>query len=287
MFPKLKRLLLVTDGSLYSEGAIREAISFAKKCSSRLYAIFALETNPEYETIGSNFFEEEEAEAIRHLESIKTRAVESGVSCETIFRHGEADHYVVDEAADKKVDMIITGRRGRKGLAKVLMGEVAAKIIAHAPCKVLVVPKAAKIRCRNILIATNGSNHSSAAISEAVGIAKCCGSSIVAVSTVRADTELKKAKSNVHKVVEMAQEEGLAVEALTPFGKCHDAVIETAGGRGVDLIVMGTNGEKGVKRLLMGSTTEKVIGNAACAVLVVKSDKISEREVCYEQSVAG
>lgn len=69
----------------------------------------------------------------------------------------------VDEAAEKKVDMIVIGRRGRKGLMKVLMGEVAANVIGHAPCKVLVVPKAAKIEYKTILVATDGSEHSQAA----------------------------------------------------------------------------------------------------------------------------
>ena len=55
---KLEKLLLATDRSEYSEGAVREAINFAKTCSSRLTILSVLETNPEYETIGSKFFEQ-------------------------------------------------------------------------------------------------------------------------------------------------------------------------------------------------------------------------------------
>ena len=279
MFPKLKKLLLVTDGSLYSEGAIREAISFTRKCSGKLYAMFVLETDPEYEIIGSNFFDREKAEAISHLESIKTRASREGVDCETIFHHGgKAYQYVVDKAAEKMADMIIIGRRGRKGLAKLFIGETAAKVITHTSCNVLVVPKAAKIRCKKILVATNGSNHSSAAISEAIGIAKWCGTSIVAVSSIFSDNELEDAKSNVNKVVELAQEEGLPVEVLTPFGKTSDAVIEVPTGRGIDLIVMGRYGKQGVKKLFKGSPTEKVIGNTGCAVLVAKSQQSLDKK---------
>ena len=50
-----------------------------------------------------------------------------------------------------------------------------------------------------------------------------------------------------------------------------DPIVETAGGRGVDLIVMGAYGKTGVKKFLMGSATEKVIGSAGCAVLVAKA----------------
>ncbi len=267
---KLEKLLLATDRSKFSEGPIREAISFAKKCSSRLYVISVLETNPEYETIGSKYFEKEEEEVVKHLKSIKTRAEEEGLKCETIFLSGdEPFKYIVDEAEEKNIDMIVIGRRGRKGLAKLLMGSVAAKVIGYAPCKVLVVPKAAKIGYQKILIATDGSKHSIAAVAEAIGIAKRCGTSIIAISSWLTDDEMKGAKLNTDHVLEMARKEGIDAEALNPRGRSYESIVETASGRGVDLIVMGTYGQTGFKKILMGSTTERVIGLSGCAVMVI------------------
>jgi nucleotide-binding universal stress UspA family protein len=135
----------------------------------------------------------------------------------------------------------------------------------------LVVPRAAKIEYRNILVATDGSEHSNAAVTEAIGIAKRCGSTILAVSVLRDAHEREEATAHVNKVVALAHQEGIPVEPLTPVGRSFDVIVETAGGRGVDLIVMGTYGKTGLKKFLMGSSTEKVIGNAGCAVLVVKS----------------
>ncbi len=270
---KLDKLLLATDRSTFSEGAVREAINFAKKCSSRLYVISILETNPQYETIGADVYNKEEAEALKYLESIKAAALQEELpSCEAVLHYGEEPYrIIVDEAAGKKVDMIIIGRRGRSGLMKVLMGRVAAKVIGHAPCKVLVVPRAARIEYRNILVATDGSGHSIAAASEAIGIAKRCGSHIIALSTAHSEKELEEAKANVNTVVEMARSENITAEAITLIGRSHDIIVETAGGRSVDLIVMGTYGKTGIKRLLMGSSTEKVVGHAGCAVLVARA----------------
>jgi len=59
---KLEKLLLATDRSVFSEGAVEEAINFAKYCSSKLYVLSVLESNPEYETIGADFFKKEEEE---------------------------------------------------------------------------------------------------------------------------------------------------------------------------------------------------------------------------------
>jgi nucleotide-binding universal stress UspA family protein len=269
---KLEKLLLATDGSQYSEGAIDEAINLAKKCTSMLYAVSVLETNPEYETIGAKVFEKEEADLLSHLESIKSKAAKEGLVCETVLHEAiDPAQVIVDEASEKKVDVIVIGRHGHKGLLKLLMGEIAEKVVGHAPCKVLVVPKAAKIGYRTILVATDGSAHSDAAVTEALTIAKYCGSNVIALSVVHDDGEIEEARANVNKVVELGQRESISVEALTPGGRSYDVIVETACGRGVDLIVVGAYGRTGIKRLLMGSTTEKVIGNAGCAVLVAKA----------------
>ena len=207
---KLETLLLATDRSAFSEGAEREAINFAKKCSTRLYIMTVLESNPEYETIGANVFRKEEEEARKFLETLKGKALQEGVECEVALREGDEPYrQIVDEAAGKKADMIIIGKHGRTGLLKLLMGKVAANVIGHAPCKVLVVPKAAKIAFQKILIATDGSAHSIAATSEAIGIAKRTGSLVLALSAANSEPELEEAKKNVSIVLEMARKEGI------------------------------------------------------------------------------
>ena len=271
---KAEKLLLATDGTQYSEGAIREAISFAKKCSSTLYAMSVIEMDVEYESVAQKHIDLEEQERIKHLSSIKLRAEGEGVPCETfICSDNSPEKCIVDEAEKRQVDMIIMGKRGAKGLMKLMMGEVVAKVIKNAPCKVLVVPKEAMISYQNILVATDGSKYSEAAAADGVGIAKRCGSSLFALSAARSDDELAEAKANVAKIVTMAQKEGVPVEPLTPHGRSYEAIVEVAGGRGVDLIVMGTYGKTGLDKILMGSSTEKVIGQTHCAVLVSKASR--------------
>ena len=85
------------------------------------------------------------------------------------------------------------------------------------------------------------------------------------------DEDIDKAKVHAGDIVLAAQRAGLTAETITPVGKPAEAISELAGGRGVDLIVMGTYGRTGLRKLLMGSTTQKVIGMAGCAVLVVSA----------------
>lgn len=289
-----EKLLLPTDCSEFSEGAIREAVNLAKTCSSKLFVISVIETNPEYESIAPQLIEKAEKETRQHLESVKNRAAKEGVDCEIIARQGEDPYkYIVDEAAKHQVSMIIMGRRGRKGLKRLMMGSVTAKVIGHSPCNVLVVPRAARLEFRKILIATDGSKYSNAAASEAVAIAKRCGASLIAASVVPYESisplgivhsemqwELiteesrKAAESNIKNVKEIAEKEDVKIEELILEGRPYEAIINAAKEKGVDLIVVGSHGRTGLDRLLMGSVTERIIGHADCAVLVVRAIKI-------------
>lgn len=269
---KAEKLLLSTDGSDYSEGAIREAISFAKKCSSRLCAMSVIETNPEYETIGAQQLEKQDVKLLNHLDSVRQRAAAEGVTCDVFLCHREQPHEcIVEEARKRQADMVIIGRRGVKGLKRLFVGEVAAKVISAAPCKVLVVPREARIGYRRILIATDGSDDSTAAVSEGIGIARRCGSDVIALSVARSDREVQRARDLADAVVDAARREGLAAEGIAPKGKADEKIVEVAGGHSADLIVMGTFGSTGIGDLLMGAVTERVIGSAGCGVMVVRA----------------
>lgn len=287
---RVETLLLATDGSEFSEGAIGESIKLAKKCSNRLAAISVIETNPELEAIAPQVTEKAEKSARGHLEAVQERAKKEGVECNIIIRVGEDSFkYIVDEAVKHKITMIVIGRRGRSGLKRLMMGSVTSRVIGHAPCNVLVVPKAARVEFKSIVIATDGSKYSLATTSEAIGLAKQNKSELTVISVVpselmtptdidftmaqkelMADKEMHEAEENVKAVKEAAQKEGVAIKAFVMSGKPADAIIEIARDKNADLIVLGSHGRTGLEKLLMGSVAERVIVLAPCAVLVVK-----------------
>ncbi|HUI44429.1 MAG TPA: universal stress protein [Nitrospirota bacterium] len=267
----LERLLLATDGSKFSEGAIREALSLAKQCASRLTAISVVQTNLEFEAAIPQMDEKWEDEALKHLESIKEKASREGIACKIMAVRGEEPHQEIVHAAEQnQVNMIIVGRHGRTGLLRLLMGSVTAKVIGHTPCSVLVVPPDAKIECRNILIATDGSRYSGAAAREAIGIAKKCGSSLVVLSVASSETELRSARDNVQKVIDAGKIEGVLIEAVTLIGRPYEVIVNTSRQKRADLIIVGSHGRTGLERLLIGSVAERVIGHSETAVLIAK-----------------
>ena len=285
-----ERLLLATDGSEFSEGAIREAIRMARRCSSKLTIISVIETNPEFESMAPSVLEKREKEVRSHLEAVQARAKKEGVACEITLHEGEDSYkYIVDEAVKQKSSMIIMGRRGKKGFRRLVMGSTTSWTIGHAPCSILVVPRAAQVEFKSIVVATDGSPHSAAAASEAIGIAKRNSARLTVIAVVPADIamptdidfaaiqrekladqEMQAAEKNARAVKEAAQQAGVDAQAFVMSGKPADAIMEIAKDKVADLVVVGSHGRTGLDRLLMGSVAERVIVLSSCAVLVAK-----------------
>jgi nucleotide-binding universal stress UspA family protein len=266
---KIGNLLISTDGSEFSEGAIREGIKLSKSFSAKATALSVIEYNPEFEALAPDLVEKHETGALSHVQSVKERAEKEAVACETLIKRSVNPYaQIVEEASGLNPDMIVMGRRGRTGLMRLLMGSVTARVVGHSPVNVLVVPRAAKPELKNILVATDGSKYSEAAAYEAVCLAKSAGGSITAISV--ADTDMKEAEENVAKVKQAAEAEGVKVEALAEKGSPYEVIVNKARAKNADLIVMGSHGRSGIRKLLMGSVTERVIGHTEGAVLVVR-----------------
>jgi nucleotide-binding universal stress UspA family protein len=63
---------------------------------------------------------------------------------------------------------------------------------------------------------------------------------------------------------------GIHVDTRVSVGSAASLVLETAAGRDVDLIVVGTHGRKGGAHLFLGSVAETVVRSATCPVLVTR-----------------
>jgi nucleotide-binding universal stress UspA family protein len=267
-----KNLLLVTDGSEFSEGAVKEAIRVAGASKAKLTALTVVEFNPEFEALAPDAVEKMETDARNYIDSVKVRAEKEGVSCEALVRRGVTPHeQIVEEAGKLNADAIVMGRRGRTGIMRLLMGSVTARVVGHAPGNVFVVPRAGELTFKNILVATDGSTCSEVASDWAVGLAKASAGSVIAISVAEDEKAMDEAKTCVEKVKEIAGKEGVKSETMVEKGKAAEAIVGTAKQKGCDLIVLGSHGRTGVSRLLMGSVAERVIGHAEGAVLVVKA----------------
>jgi hypothetical protein len=136
-----EKILVAVDGSDFSETAVDQAISLGGICNSEIFVISVVDLYPEQMEVAPALVEKMSQEVRQHLDKAKKKVDKANIPCETIVHMGGKPHeFIVQEAKDKRIDLICMGTHGRSGIKRVLMGSVAQNVIGQAPCPVLVVP---------------------------------------------------------------------------------------------------------------------------------------------------
>jgi nucleotide-binding universal stress UspA family protein/uncharacterized membrane protein YfcA len=267
-----RHILLATDGSEYSEGAIRVAAALARRNDARLFIASIAVYNPEYASTVPGLEQVALDQAGRNVAGAVQAA--AGIEHDVVIAEAE-DPYrgIVDAANEDRADLIVMGRRGKRGLARAMVGDATARVIGHAPCNVLVAPRGAAEWHKCILVATDGSRHGDAAARLAGHLALEWQLPLTVVSAVlpsHNEQRRREAVTAIDRVKAGLAALPVTVTGVVAEGRPEQVILDQAGKAGADLIVIGTHGRTGLDRLLMGSVAERVIGFAACPVLAVK-----------------
>ncbi len=270
---KLKSILMATDGSEFSVGAQRVAIALAKRRGARLTAMTIILSTQDLEGVGTHGLREQmERTAQATLDAVVAAAEAAGIDCATQLVYGDQPHQeIINTALELEPDLIVLGRRGTRGLARILVGHATAHVAGLAPCPVLMVPRAGEIWSRRILVAIDSSDPSAAAARMALDLARACQLPVTLVSAITPSHGVER-KAEAHAALEQFRialtEAGIDNEAILAEGPPDHVVIETASSRLVDLIIVGRHERTGLGRLLLGSVSERIMEQAPCPVLV-------------------
>ena len=140
-------ILVPTDFSEPSDAALDYARTLAASFGSAVHLLHVVEapfvTGPlgtpvfvaEGLTVHGQLFEE----AKGRLEKLVTAADRSRGNVTTDVIVGTSARTILDYALDHGMDLIVMGTHGRGGMAHLLMGSVAEKVVRSAPCPVLTV----------------------------------------------------------------------------------------------------------------------------------------------------
>lgn len=146
-----KHILVAVDGSECASDALTIAIEIAvarQAMLSILYVVDPLKAIPPVvDMYGSppEFTEELTKDGFAILKTCGGRAAAAGAQFETSLLDGPPVATIVNYAREKKVDLIVLGSHGRKGLSRVLLGSVAEGVMRDAKCPTLIVHHAAGV----------------------------------------------------------------------------------------------------------------------------------------------
>jgi universal stress protein A len=143
---KLDRILVPTDLSEFSKHALRYGCEFANRFNAELHLLTVVqdvvamvpEPGMAFPAPGEYLQELQQASS-QALESLTDTTWLRGVSVVRHVRVGTPFLEIVRYAKETAIDLIVLGTHGRTGLAHVLLGSTAEKVVRKSPCPVLTV----------------------------------------------------------------------------------------------------------------------------------------------------
>lgn len=136
------KIMAALDLSTKAQAVLEKAVTMAKQEGAEL---ILLSVSEDFSDIGDftesgSIREKLLAQTQKNVEDFVAKAKALGVDA-----HGEAQagispaDIIVAYAKDNCIDTIVMGNRSKTGFERFLIGSVASKVVAHAPCSVLVI----------------------------------------------------------------------------------------------------------------------------------------------------
>lgn len=140
----IRELLVPTDFSAHADVALKYAVRFAALSGAGLTLLHVLEppmVSAECNIAGpsAEWLEHLSRSARAHLARLcEAEHLPCPPLRQALVRVGRPAELIEETAAQEHIDLIILGTHGRTGLAHLLLGSVAERVLRRAPCPVLV-----------------------------------------------------------------------------------------------------------------------------------------------------
>ena len=143
----LKHILLATDGSAASDNAAVYAVNLARTYGAKLTALHAVAPYP-YAGVGEEnrgglmaYAAAAQQEAALANTKVAVMCAQDGALVDfhtAVVESKAVATGIVEYAQSESVDLIVVGSHGRSGIARMLLGSVASRVLAESTVPVLV-----------------------------------------------------------------------------------------------------------------------------------------------------
>ena len=252
------RLMLAADGSDMAAAPRQLALDLARQLGVTLDVVAVATAEAEVEAVNAR------------LDAIRRDAVAADVPCEAIARRGPDLAREIHAAAQAAhAQLLVMGRR-LIPLTGAQLGPVAQKLLANAPCHLLVVGPDDRLWTRRILVAFDGSDASREACELAAQLAKPGQLPVTLFSVSGRDGRLpERIAESATLTLAALRLEGVEAEHRVSGGRIADGILAAAQDSGADLIVLYRPTRGGLSRTLLGSVSDAVIRRAHTTVLLL------------------
>jgi nucleotide-binding universal stress UspA family protein len=287
----IRSILFPTDFSECAEHAFQQAAYLADQYGAALHVLHVRETRKPDLVPRIQLSEEEILEQLQGSiqdapllrDEPHVRLIRSEV------RRVSASVGILEYADEHRIDLIVMGTHGRHGVSRLLVGSVAEEVVRLATCPVLTVRHdqcEPRNVIQNILVPIDFSERSEQALWFAADLARSYRAELALLHVVEevalpgvygldpvpvhTPDVIERAQSSLDALIQQLPEAVPATANVLPGHAARD-ILDYAGRKDVDLIVIATHGRTGIEHLLLGSVAEKVVRLAPCPVCTMRS----------------
>ncbi len=297
----VSRILVPTDFSPCSERALEVGLHLARRNGAEVMLLNITELTADY-TYHPSFFAPDPRVASIEADHASKQALENtvsmlqtdGVTVKTASVRGLfAAEAICEYATHAKVDYVVIGTHGRRGIRRLALGSVAERVVRRAPCPVLTVrrdlPTVPKELRSRVLVPVDFSDFALKAVRTGTRLVRSSGGQLVLLHAVgreqlpllyqndprtlieREAEAQEKARERLGYIAEELTHGEVPVRLRVVSGTAARSIIDYANNHRVSLVCLSTHGRTGLHRFFLGSVAERVVRRAACPVLTVKS----------------
>lgn len=145
MIPKIKKILVLLDGSKNSFRALDQAIILAEATNSiiiglNVVSFYTMGFQPFTSvTIHSPIEKVLEKESLQFMKQAKLRCSKNNVSFSSLIIHGPEGRTIVSFIQKNKFDLVVVGSRGRGSMREIFLGSVSNYVLHRTHTPVLIV----------------------------------------------------------------------------------------------------------------------------------------------------
>jgi nucleotide-binding universal stress UspA family protein len=140
---RVKTILAPTDFSELSKLGVRYALEIAWDESAEVIVYHVIDLGLDWHDRRADYGPNRDLleESRRVLNKFLAENFADLVEVRQVVEFGAPYKNIVEKAATEGVDMIVMSSHGRTGIDHLILGSVAEKVVARAPCPVLVIPR--------------------------------------------------------------------------------------------------------------------------------------------------
>jgi len=142
---QIQKILFPIDFAEKFETLLPWVSTFVQKFDATLYVLFVTQDLASFSTFHvphasiKSFQEEAVKAAQQKMGAVAKEFLASFPKAETRVMTGSPADKILDLARQEKIDLIIMGTKGRKGLEYTIFGSVCRKVVREAPCPVVTI----------------------------------------------------------------------------------------------------------------------------------------------------